>query len=43
MQNKNKIQYEMENVELKKVCIKYCTCYYFNDTIEIEDFSLDNI
>ena len=33
----------MENVELKKVCIKYCTCYYFNDTIEIEDFSLDNI
>ena len=33
----------MENNEFKKVCIKICTCYYFDDTIELEDFDLDNI
>ena len=30
----------MENVELKKVCIKRRTCYYFDDIIRLEDFSL---
>ena len=30
----------MENVELKKVCIKSRTCYYFDDIIRLEDFSL---
>ena len=29
--------------KLKKIDIKNCTCYYFNDTIKIEDFDLDNI
>ena len=33
----------MENNELKKVSIKKCTCYYFDDIIKIEDFALDNI
>ena len=32
----------MENNELKKVCIKNCMCYYFNDIIKLEDFDLDN-
>ena len=31
----------MENNELKKVCIKNRMCYYFDDTIEIEDFDFD--
>ena len=29
--------------KLKKIDIKNRTCYYFNDTIKIEDFDLDNI
>ena len=33
----------MENNEFKKVCIKNCTCYYFNDTIKLQDFDIDNI
>ena len=33
MQNK-KVQYKMENNEFKKVCIKNCTCYYFDDVIK---------
>ena len=33
----------MENFELKNVCIKNCTCYYFNDITKIEDFDFDNI
>ena len=33
----------MENNEFKKVCIKTCTCYYFDDKIKLEDFDLDNI
>ena len=31
----------MENNELKKVTIKNCTCYYFNDIIKIEGFKFD--
>ena len=23
--------------------VKYCTCYYFDDIIKLEDFDLDNI
>ena len=33
----------MENNEFKKLCIKICTCYYFNDIIRLEDFDFDNI
>ena len=33
----------MENNEIKKVCIKNCTCYNFDDTIKLGDFDLDNI
>ena len=33
----------MENNEFKKVCIKNCMSYYFNDIIKLEDFDLDNI
>ena len=33
----------MRKNELKKVPIKNCTCYYFNDMIKLEDFDLDNI
>ena len=29
--------------ELKEICIKNRTCYYFDDIIKIEDFDLDNI
>ena len=25
------------------MCIKNCTCYYFNDMIELEDFDIDDI
>ena len=32
----------MENNEFK-VRIKNCTCFYFDDTIQLEDFDLDNI
>ena len=33
----------MENNEFKKVRIKNCTCYCFDDTIKLEDFDLDDI
>ena len=33
----------MRKNEFKKVSIKNCTCYYFNDMIKLEDFDLDNI
>ena len=33
---------KMENNELEKVCIKNCTCYYFDYIIKLEDFDLDN-
>ena len=33
----------MENNELKKVRIKNRACYYFDDIIRLEDFSIDNI
>ena len=42
MQSK-KVEYKMENKELKKVRIKNCTCYYFDDVIKLGDFNLDNI
>ena len=42
MQNK-KVQYKMENNELKKVCIKSRTNYYFDGIIKLEDFDLDNV
>ena len=32
----------MENNEFKKARIKIRTCYYFDDTIKLEDFNLDN-
>ena len=33
----------MENNELKKVCIKIRTRYYFDDKVEIEDFDFEII
>ena len=33
---------KMENNEFKKVCIKNCRCYYFDDTIKFEDFDSVN-
>ena len=33
----------MENNEFKKVCIKNCMCYYFDDIVKLEDFDLNNI
>ena len=30
-------------MNLKKVSIKNCTCYYFDDIIKLEDFDIDNI
>ena len=33
----------METNKLGKVCIKNCTCYYFDAIIKLEDFSLENI
>ena len=33
----------MERNEFKKVRIKNCTCYYFDDLIKLEDFDIDNI
>ena len=33
----------MENNELKKICIRNRTCYYFDDIIKLEDFDLNNI
>ena len=37
------VQYKTENNEFKKVRIKNCTCYYFDDIIKLEDFDIDNI
>ena len=34
-------QYKMENNEFKNVHIKNRTCYYFDDTIRLEDFDFD--
>ena len=31
------------NDKLKEIDTKYCTCYYFNDIIKLEDFHLKNI
>ena len=31
------------NGELKKIKIKNCTCYYFDDIIKTEDFDFDSI
>ena len=42
MQNK-KVQYKMENNELKNICIKNLSHHYFDDRIKLEDFDLDNI
>ena len=33
----------MEEEWIKTFCIKNRTCYYFDDTIKLEDFNLDNI
>ena len=33
----------MENNELKKIFIKNCTYYYFDDIIKLEDFDFNNI
>ena len=29
-------------MNLKKVCIKNCTCYCFEDIVKLEDFDHDN-
>ena len=34
---------KMENNALKKVCIKICTCYYFDEMPKFEDFDFGNI
>ena len=34
---------KMENNEFKKVCIKNCMCYSFNDIIKFEDVDSDNL
>ena len=31
------------NYEFKKIDIKNCICYYFDDIMKIEDFDFDNI
>ena len=33
----------MKRNEFKKLILKIATCYYFDDTIKIEDFDFDNI
>ena len=33
----------MKNIEFKKVYIKNCTCYCFDNIIKLEDFDLDII
>ena len=33
----------LENNESQKICIKNCTCYYFDDIIETVDFDFDKI
>ena len=30
-------------MNFKKVPTKNCTCYYFNDMIDFQDFDFDNI
>ena len=40
---KKKVRCKMENHEYKKVCIKNCTCYYFDDIIRVEDLDVNNI
>ena len=32
-----------ENDEFKKICVKNCACYYFEDIIKIKNFDFDNI
>ena len=32
-----------EEWEIKKACIKNCSCYYFDDIIKIENFDFENI
>ena len=32
----------MENNEFKKVCMKNCSCYYFDDIVKLEDLDLDS-
>ena len=38
-----KVHYKMENDEFKKVCIKNCTCYYFDHIIKFEHFDFNHI
>ena len=33
----------MENNEIKTICVKNRTYYYFDDIIKLEDFHIDNI
>ena len=33
----------MENNEVKNVCIKNLTCYYFDDITKLEEFDRNNI
>ena len=40
---KKKAQYNMENNEFKKICVKSRTSHYFSNIIKLEDFDLDNI
>ena len=40
---KRKAQYNMENNEFKKICVKSRTSHYFSNIIKLEDFDLDNI
>ena len=34
---------KIKNDEFNKVCIKNCTCYYFDDIIKFKIFDFDNI
>ena len=36
-------QYKMEKNKFKKVGLKNCTCYYFDDITKIRDFDFNNI
>ena len=40
---KKKAQYNMENNEFKKICVKSRTKHYFSNIIKLEDFDLYNI
>ena len=33
----------MKGDKFLKVCLKSCTCYYFDDIIKFEDFDFGNI